>query len=196
MAAPRNTCRFAAFALGTLLIASIGLACNTVGAPPTVPVEVVTVSATDGGRPSPLAIRPPTVEDRNRCESRATLSGRIRTGASCQLDEQISKGPGRLRHPCSGDGPVELEVGTQRFSGSLVGGKVALELTTELDWDDGCHWETHQTVTGLMRGSTLRWSYTEKPVRGQGCFAACTASADLKVTTGSAPPEDADDDEP
>lgn len=170
-------------------------ACSTVGAPPNVPVESVNVATLDASA-GPVA--PPSrtaAEDRSRCDMRIALSGRIRTGASCQLDEQISKSPGRLRYPCNGDGPVDLDVGSHRYTGSLVGGKVQLELTTELDWDDGCHWETHQTVTGALRGSTLRWTYSEKPVRGQSCFASCTATADMKASAAAANAQDEDSDD-
>lgn len=177
----------------TLTVALLALAaCSTVGAPPVVPVEVVTVASADAGAPL-FAARPTTPEDR-RCEARVTLTGRVRTGASCQLDEQVSQNPGHLRYPCTGDGPTELEFGPHRFTGSLVGGKLSLELVTELDWDDHCHWETHQTVTGLVRGSTVRWAYSEKPVRGTGCFAACTATAELKIGNGQGPASEDDDD--
>ncbi len=173
-------------------------ACSTVGAPPTVPVESVNVAGIDASA-GPIAPLPKAAaEDRSRCDMRLALTGRIRTGASCQLDEQVSKSAGRLRYPCNGDGPVDLDVGSHRFTGSLVGGRVQLELTTELDWDDGCHWETHQTVTGALRGSTLRWTYSEKPVRGQNCFASCTATADMKPSAASAsvPDDDLDDADP
>lgn len=194
--------RTAAVLLVALAPATLVLAlpsCTPAGAPPIVPVEVVGLDKLDGGR-SFVAVPSRPSEDRNRCDARLTLTGRIRTGATCKLDEQISHGAGRMRYPCTGDGPVEVEFGTHRFTGSLLSGRVALDLTTELDWDDHCHWETRQTLSGMLRGNTLRWSYTEKPVKGTGCFAACTASADLRVATGSNPgasdDDDGDDDEP
>lgn len=180
---------------GAVGVALALAACSTVGAPPVVPVEVVAIAKVDGGASTLASAVRPSPEEKNRCDARVTLSGRIRTGATCQLDEQISHGPGRLHHPCTGDGPVELEVGSHRFTGSLLQGRLALDLVTELDWDDSCHWETRQTVTGMLRGNTLRWNYTEKPVRGQGCFAACTASADLVVTPPGTPAPEPDDDD-
>jgi hypothetical protein len=186
---------FAALASLACLAALASASCATAGAPPVVPVEVVALGKLDGSAPVGALPPPPLAGDKNRCDARVTITGRIRTGASCQLDEQISKGQGRMRYPCTGDGPVDIDFGTHRFSGSLLSGRVALDLTTELDWDDNCHWETRQTVTGMLRGSTLRWSYTEKSVRGQGCFAACTASADLHVVTGANPAPDGDDDD-
>lgn len=180
--------------LALLLVAS---SCTTTGAPPVVPVDVVALGKLDGSAPF-AAMAPRSSTDDGRCDARVSLTGRIRTGASCQLDEQVSKGQGRMRYPCTGDGPVELVFGTHTFTGSLLSGRVALDLTTELDWDDSCHWETRQTVTGVLRGNTFRWSYTEKSVRGQGCFAACTASADLRLVTAEtrAPAADEDDDTP
>lgn len=181
------------------LVPSLGLAlalpsCTPSGAPPVVPVEVIALDKMDGGAPFVTSAR--GASDDKRCEARVSLNGRIRTGATCQLDEQISHGAGRMRYPCTGDGPVEVEFGSHRFAGSLLSGRVSLELTTELDWDDHCHWETRQTMAGMLRGNTLRWSYTEKPVQGTGCFAACTASADIRVVTpGSPGPPSGDDDD-
>ena len=176
------------------LVALVG--CSTMGAPPVVSVEVVPIGKVDGGAPALASAARSSLEEKNRCDGRVTLSGRIRTGATCQLDEQVSHGPGRVRYPCNGDGPVELEIGSHRFTGSLLQGRVSLDLVTELDWDDSCHWETRQTVTGMLRGNTLRWAYSEKPIRGQGCFAACTASADLVVTPPGSPPPETEDEDP
>ncbi|MBX3190812.1 MAG: hypothetical protein KF819_27690 [Labilithrix sp.] len=163
---------------------AVGLAaCAPQGAPPIAPVEV-TVAAADAGSivSSPLAAPPPRESDR-RCSARVRAST-IKTPSNCQLDERLSRGPGTLTFPCAGDGEAEIVFGEHRFEGTIASGLLELALTTELDWDDGCHWETRQGIRGALRDGRrvkLTWSYAEQPVSGTRCAGACKAQADIDV---------------
>jgi len=168
------------------------VACVRDGAPPVAPVEA-TAESSDGGAAIPLVVSaPPPARDRERCTG-ALRPSTIRTGPGCTLDEQISHGVGTLSFPCSGDGPFDATFGDHRFQGTVTGTSIVLTLTTELDWQDGCHWQTKQTIRGEWRREAkvhpkLAWSYTEAPIRGpsggpltQGCYGSCKANADIEV---------------
>lgn len=167
-------------------------ACARDGAPPVAPVEA-TIESIDGGAPSALlASSPPPPRDRERCTA-ALRPSTIRTNPGCTLDEQISHGTGSLSFPCSGDGTFEASFGEHRFSGTLSGTSLLLNLTTELDWQDGCHWQTKQIIRGEWRREAkvhpkLAWSYSEAAIRGpsggpvtQACYGSCKATADIEV---------------
>ena len=158
-------------------------ACNREGAPPVAPVES-TSDTSDAGPPAALFISAPPPVGRDRCTARIS-AGVIKTGANCTLDERISKGNGTLLYPCSGEGPVEAVFAEHRFEGRLSEGSITLALTTELDWEDGCHWETKQTMRGDWKRDAkkqkLSWSYSERPVTGSSCFGQCVARADVEV---------------
>ena len=96
--------------------------------------------------------------------------------------------------PCSGTGVVEAAFGEHRFDGSMNDGTMVLNLTTEIDWEDGCHWQTKQRIRGELRregkdakSTKLSWTYSEAPVSGSGCYGACKASTDIvadEITSG------------
>jgi hypothetical protein len=169
------------------------------------PVEV-TIENGDGGPAVPLVISGPTTpaSDREHCTA-VLRAATIKTNPGCTLDERISHGNGTLHYPCNGDGPVEAVFGEHHFLGNVTETSVALTLGTELDWEDGCHWETKQAMIGSnwrREGSTahaggvpnapngptakkraphLVWSYSEAPVSGTNCYGSCTATADIEV---------------
>lgn len=168
------------------LAASATPACNREGAPPVAPVD--TIDARDGGPPATLFISAPPPVSRERCTARLRPAT-IKTNPGCTLDEQISHGDGTLLYPCSGEGTVEALFGEHRFEGNLSEGGVHLTLGTELDWDDGCHWQTTQAIRGTWKNEgkrpKLSWSYTEAPVSGPNglgaCLGSCKASADIEI---------------
>ncbi len=172
--------------LSTLAGAIAATSCVRDGAPPIAPVEATSESI-DGGAPAPLVVAAPPASPRQGDVCTGVLRPLpIKTGASCTLDEQISHGNGTISFPCSGDGAFEAVFGEHRFQGVVTGTSVLLALTTELDWQDGCHWHTKQTIRGEWRRegkvhSKLSWSYSEAPVRGTGCYGSCTASAQIEV---------------
>jgi hypothetical protein len=169
-------------------------ACVREGPPPVAAVEVAIGDLPEGGTSAPLAAPPPARAD-HRCTARLHALP-IKTGSGCTLDERISRGTGTLVYPCAGDGPVEAVFGEHRFEGSINGGAMVLALTTELDWEDGCHWETRQGLRSSWRRDRdrdrdadeaptsrpkLAWTYTERPVIGTGCYGSCKATADIEV---------------
>lgn len=156
-------------------------ACARQGPPVLAPVETAEIG--DAGATAALTIAPP-LPSRDQCSARLRAAP-IKTNEGCTLDERISKGNGVLVFPCSGAGEVEAVFGEHRFRGTVNGSNVQLQLTTELDWDDGCHWETQQAIRGEWRREgkhpKLVWTYEEHPVSGTGCFQACKAKADIEV---------------
>lgn len=175
--------------VASLGVAALALpACVREGPVVVAPVEV-TIGAGDGGAPPPLVVVAPPPRSRDRCTALLRALP-IKTADGCTLDERISHGDGTLIYPCSGEGPVEAVFGEHHFQGAASESALALSLATELDWDDGCHWETKQTIRGEWTRDAgrrrLAWSYTEAPVRGARCFASCRATADIEVD--AAPP--------
>jgi hypothetical protein len=159
------------------------VACMRQGAVVVAPVEVT--GDTDGGLPLFVTAPPPALP-RDRCTARLRAST-IKTKEGCTLDERLSHGNGTLLYPCNGDGPVEAVFGEHRFQGRITDAAVALALTTELDWEDGCHWETKQAIRGEWKRAEpakrpkLSWSYSEAPVSGTGCLGSCRATADIDI---------------
>ena len=165
------------------LLASAAVACVREGAPPVAPVEAADIG--DAGPTSALVIAPPPAAPREQCSARLRAAT-IKTNPGCTLDERISHGNGTLLYPCAGEGTVEAQFGEHRFVGKLSDGVLSLALTTELDWEDGCHWETKQAIRGTLsrdgkQSPKLGWSYTERPVNGTGCYGSCVAKADIEV---------------
>lgn len=169
----------AAFAIGAGLLAA---ACVRGGMQPVGPVEIAIGEVGDGGVAPAVVAAPPS--SNNRCSATLEVGG-IDTGSGCTLDERVSGGSGLLHYPCQGDGAVDAVFRDHRFQGVVTDGKVALDLTTEIDWEDGCHWETKQRIAGEWRrdARTLKlvWTYSEAPVSGTKCYGSCKASADITI---------------
>ncbi len=169
----------AAFVLGALS-ASCGRA-----TPPVAPIDIV-VRDLEGG--AELAVEDASSEapPAARCSARL-LASTIRTNSGCVLDERISASTGELSFPCRGDGPADAVFDDHRFEGLVTDGKLSLALRTELDWEDGCRWETRQSMGGdLERGEekisgSLSWTYAESTVSGTGCGVPCRATARVRV---------------
>ena len=153
---------------------------------PTVMAPVEAIDIADGGAKPPLVVNaPPPTPQHTGCSARLRASP-IKTKEGCTLDERISQGAGTLLYPCSGDGPVEAIFGEHRFQGSLTATVLALALTTEIDWEDSCHWETKQAIRGELKREPgkhpkLVWSYSEAPVTGTSCFGSCRATAEIEA---------------
>lgn len=175
--------RAAHFSIVTVATLAV-VACVREGAPVVAPLDIETGDA--GATAAYVIVAAPAGSQREQCTARLRASG-ITTGAGCTLDERISHGNGALIYPCTGDGPVEALFAEHRFAGKVEGGELVLVLTTELDWDDGCHWETQQAIRGKWRrqpgkaNPKLVWSYTESPVRGTSCFGSCKANSEIEV---------------
>jgi hypothetical protein len=172
----------------TVALLATAAACARKGAPPVAPVEVVVADLGDAGATIPVASAPSIAIARDRCSARLTADT-IRTGAGCTLDERLSKEVGVLLYPCSGSGFVEAVFGEHRFDGSMNDGSMVLNLTTEIDGEDGCHWQTKQRIRGDLPGhgknEKLAWTYSETPTTGSGCYGSCKATADIDVEESS-----------
>jgi hypothetical protein len=185
--------------VGLLAVAAVS-ACVREGAAVVAPVEV-TIDNGDGGPAMPLVIAAPSVPiDRDRCTA-VLRAATIKTNPGCTLDERLSHGNGTLLYPCAGDGPVEAIFGEHHFNGKITESAVTLALGTELDWEDGCHWETKQVILGTWKRDAnanananakkrpkLSWSYSEAPVNGTGCYGSCTATAEIEIVSEDVKP--------
>ena len=171
--------------LSTLVVTAAlttATACLREGAPPIAPVDVSVADVGDGGAAALSASNAPGAS-KDRCTAKLAAKP-IDTGAGCTLDERISKGPGMLQFPCAGTGPAVAVFGAMnehRFEGAMNDGKITVDLTTELDWEDGCHWKTQQHIRGELHAGNLAWTYTEAPISGSGCYGSCKASAEIEV---------------
>lgn len=167
------------YALSSLVVSA---ACVREGPPVVAPVDIAEVG--DAGPAATLTIAAPPPRRDHQCTARLRAST-IKTPEGCSLDEQISKGNGLLVFPCSGNGELEAVFGEHHFRGTLAGDTLHLKLTTELDVDDGCRWETQQSIRGEWRREgkhpKLVWTYDEHPLQGTKCFQACKARADIDV---------------
>ena len=169
----------------SLALVTFAPACVREGPTVIAPVDV-TIDSADAS--APLVVNaPPPQPSRTGCTARLRASP-IKTKDGCTLDERISQGSGTLLYPCSGDGPVEAVFGEHRFQGTLTASVLSLALTTEIDWEDNCHWETKQQIRGELKREReagkhlkLQWTYSEAPVTGTGCFGSCRATADLEA---------------
>lgn len=154
------------------------LGCKHEGAPPVAPLEAVSKME----RALPPVANESSGLGSERCSVHLS-SEEIDTGEGCSLDERVSTGVGTLHYPCSRSGEAEATFGDHQFKGVMSEGQVVLTLTTELDGPEGCRWRTEQKIQGnvLHPQVGFRWTYSEAPVRGRGCFSACEASAEIKV---------------
>jgi hypothetical protein len=123
------------------------------------------------------------------CSLRLVVSRIEKSASGCYLDEHVSEGPGVLRYACNGDGDAEADFGQDHYTGKIHAGNVHLELSTELDWEDGCRWGTQASITGIVvLGQKpvlkkLAWSYLDRIITGADCSGTCTAKASIEVTS-------------
>jgi hypothetical protein len=103
-------------------------------------------------------------------------------GSTCYVDEKVSKRPGTLRFPCSGDGPATARFGAYLFHGEVRAGEFDLVLRTEFPWEDHCQWTSEQHLRGNPKTGRMAYSYSERPRPDQsGCLSSCSAEATVKV---------------
>lgn len=167
----------AAIFLGVTMIA-----CAESSAAPIVAVEPMAPIA-------PMATTPTTTPPGKtkgrggRCSAKLVAGG-IRAKPSCFLDEQISHGAGRLEYPCEGNGNASATFGDHVYEGEVRDGTLEMKTSSELDYTDGCHWTSQQTITGSPTEKSLRWVYAESAVSVTGstqCLPPCDATADIAI---------------
>jgi hypothetical protein len=100
----------------------------------------------------------------------------------CYVDIQVMSGQtGALNYACSGGGAL-ASFGGNSFTGSYIDGNVDICFGTVFPWEDGCTWESAQTITGSLASGQLEFNYVEQPEPGQvGCYTPCTASGVITV---------------
>lgn len=133
---------------------------------------------------------PASATDRSRraemriCESPIRIRS-TNTRGGCWIDVELQQ-IGQLRTPCDGrDGPAEAVFASRRFRGRVSDGRLALRLTTEFPFGDGCRWESEQTIRGNVSAPELTFRYDEHPAEGQsGCASACSADGTVTRVTG------------
>lgn len=152
------------------------------------PVELA-IGPVDATAANADAGAPQKAEKKKTCTAQL-MAGDIDTGPACVLDERLSHGPGKLSYPCEGDGAVQASFDDQVYDGTIVRNVITLRLTTELDWEDGCRWESEHMIGGrLVRGEAveddpvepLQWRYEDRAIAGRNCSGACMAQAEIEV---------------
>ena len=118
------------------------------------------------------------------CERPVDVTSFDLSRATCWVDTAVMAGAkGTLQTPCTGDGEAVLTLGGMKFTGVIIGGKLAVCAGTEFDWSDGCAWTSAQRIEGdPSRGLVFHYSEAPKP-KQSGCAPACTATASLRVQT-------------
>ena len=82
---------------------------------------------------------------------------------------------------CRG-GEASAAFGPHTFTGSYMGGRLDVRLTTTFHFSDGCDGVSTQRIFGDPRAPTLQYDYQEAIAPGQrGCAAACGATATVAV---------------
>ena len=131
-----------------------------------------------------------------KCTLTLLASAVEKSSSGCYLDAHIEQGTGTLAYPCNGTGAAEADFGAEHYVGKIDDGRLSLERTTELDWEDNCRWGTHAVIEGtLPKGKPLptqnvAWTYSDRVVRGDGCSGVCRAHANLEASTRSASRKD------
>lgn len=174
------------------------VACHAAAPPPAAPVDLK-VDLVVGKSIEPL---PQT----RACSAYLRAERISKSMSTCFLDEQVSRAIGTLTFPCEGDGAAEASFGEHRYAGRLEGNKLTLSLDTELDWSDGCRWQTHHVIRGTVSRTSsgiadgvVAWRYSDSPLqRGEDeCSGSCTANTRIALSEKrpSEPPVSADEDE-
>lgn len=103
--------------------------------------------------------------------------------AGCWIDERVTRSAGLLRYPCEGDGPATVAFGRDVFTGHLRAGSVTVILRTRFPFQDGCNWESTQTLQGHIDSGVLGYRYREAPRPGQrNCLRGCTATGTAQLS--------------
>lgn len=137
---------------------------------------------------------------RERCRLYVTARKIWKSSPGCFLDEKVSRGPGLLEFPCSGDGPASADFGDQHYAGAVTHGTVEVSLETQLDWDDGCRWGTHATLKGPVQRDgkatePLGWDYVDRVLEGADCSGVCNARTLADVSTSKPSPKGESDED-
>ena len=103
---------------------------------------------------------------------------------SCYLETRVHEGvTGELRFPCDRHGSAEAIFEDAVFSGDLQGSRIHLHFERQFPYDDHCTWTTLQQIDGSLDAEFLSFTYDEQAAEQQGCMAACSATARLRLSS-------------
>jgi len=174
-------------ALAALLLAACG------GRPPAVPATRVVVvvpapMASDGPAssapprvPTPTSPATPAPAAPATCTLAVDASPTI-VPPSCFIDDRMGGKRGTLLYPCDGDGEAKLVLGDMSIPAVVQDGELSATVTTEFDWQDGCHWRTFQSARGSVAGKVLVVEYREaSDPAPQPCFPPCEGHGEMHL---------------
>lgn len=132
----------------------------------------------DGG---PIFAADADLEGRT-CERPIDVGALTLSMETCFVNEHVANRSGTLSYPCEG-GAATLAFATgKKFTGTVDGDKVELELIEPFVFN-ACQWESTETIRGDLSKNELAYVYTEKPLAA--CTdTPCTADGKLAVESG------------
>jgi len=175
----RHSARFEiAAALAASLVGSLGIGCRA-GQPARQPAPAVIV-AESPAEPSAVEEPPTIAEDPvpSECRVEVRLTS-IEKASSCWVDLPEEGARGVLQTRC-GDGPATLRFDKHDYEGTITRGRFQVARETRFPFEDGCEWESSQSVSGSADGD-LVITYSEHPVTEGECAAPCSATARVET---------------
>jgi hypothetical protein len=141
------------------------------------PAVIVAESPDD---PPPMEEPPTLAQDPapSSCRVEVRLASIDKTSA-CWVDLPKEGTLGVLETRCA-DGPATLVFDKYRYEGSVTRGRFEVQHVTHFPFEDGCEWESSQSVTGSADGE-LVITYSEHPVEDGECAEPCSATARVEV---------------
>lgn len=103
----------------------------------------------------------------------------IEKASSCWVDLPEEGARGALQTRC-GDGPATLRFDKHEYQGTITRGRFQVARETRFPFEDGCEWESSQSVSGSADGD-LVITYSEHPVTEGECAAPCSATARVEA---------------
>lgn len=118
------------------------------------------------------------------------VSGTAATGntnvQSCAIWNNVARMNGAVTLTRTGSSFTMAFANGLSFTGSITGAQVTLTHIEPHTFDDGCGWQSTETLTGTLDPSTcilsLAYDYAEMVTQSNGaCASPCTGSADVSL---------------
>jgi hypothetical protein len=118
------------------------------------------------------------------CKPTLLVTGSQPSSPGC-IDFPVQAGSlGTIEYPCGG-GPVTAKLGGISFVGTVSGGFVSLDADVIIPPGqsvDGCTWQNHHHIEGLLPSGTVDYSYSEAVIAENGnCWQPCTESGTVQI---------------